>query len=221
MKRPKVWTTFYLRIVLVELEREGDQIINRFLHGHFVLDSIPGKGQMVPPLTFLLTPQLLVLHATSVLQILKNSLICLCSLLAKFRNQTAMSQSFQMGSLSNSSTEKASGSVGSSIGQTRHEGFIDQPSSMRVVTTAMQYSWGHVGQHFHEASEDDTAVSTPQGILKICAKLNSLRSENALLRQQLKDFEETRNFHDLSIPMKSDDTWSHQVKTYAATILFA
>ena len=92
---------------------------------------------------------------------------------------------------------------------------------MRVVTATMQCSQGHVGQHFHEASEDDTAVSAPQGILKIWAKLKSLRSENALLRQQLKDFEETRNIQDLSIPMKSDDTWSHQVKTYAATLLFA
>ena len=104
-----------------------------------------------------------------------------------------MSQSFQMGSLSNSSTEKASGSVGSSIGQTRHEGFIDQPSSMRVVTTAMQCSQGHVGQHIHEASEDDTAVSTSKGILRICAEVKSLRSENAVLRQQLKDLKEMIN----------------------------
>jgi hypothetical protein len=92
---------------------------------------------------------------------------------------------------------------------------------MRVVMTAMQRTRGHVGQHIHEASEDDTAVSTSEGILRICAEVKSLRSENTVLRQQLKDLEEMRNCHDLSIPMKSDDTWSHQVKTYATTILFA
>ena len=87
--------------------------------------------------------------------------------------------------------------------------------------TAIQHSRGHMGQHIHEAFEDDTAVSTSEGILRICAKMKSLRSENAVLRQQLKDSEEMRNCHDLSIPLKSDDTWSHQVKTYATTILFA
>ena len=108
-----------------------------------------------------------------------------------------------------------------SFGQTGHEGFIDQPSGMRVVTTAMQCSQGHMGQNIHEESEDDTAVSTSEGILRICANVKSLRSENAVLRQQLKDLKEMRNSHDLSIPMKSDDTWRHQVKTYATTILFA
>ena len=87
--------------------------------------------------------------------------------------------------------------------------------------TAIQRSRGHMGQHIHEAPEDDTAVSTSEGILKICDKVKSLRSENAVLRHELKDLEEMRNCHDLSIPMKSDDTWSHQVKKYAATILFA
>ena len=132
-----------------------------------------------------------------------------------------MSQSFQRAHQSIAQQNKASGSVGSSIGQTGHEGFIDPPSGMRVVMTAMQCTRGHVGQHIHEASEDDTAVSTSKGILRICAEVKSLRSENAVLRQQLKDLEEMRNCHDLSIPMKSDDTWSHQVKTYATTILFA
>ena len=132
-----------------------------------------------------------------------------------------MSQSFQRAHQSIAQQNKASGSVGSSIGQTGHDGFIDQPSGMRVVMTAMQLTRGHVGQHIHESSEDDTAVSTSEGILRICAEVKSLRSENAVLRQQLKDLEEMRNSHDLSIPMKSDDTWSHQVKTYAATILFA
>ena len=72
----------------------------------------------------------------------------------------------------------------------------------------------------HEASEDDTAVSTSEGILRICAKVKSLSSEKAALRQQLKDSEETRNSHDLRVPMKSDDTWRNQIKTYATTILF-
>jgi hypothetical protein len=49
--------------------------------------------------------------------------------------------------------------------------------------TAMQRARGHVGQHIHEASEDDTAVSTSEGILRICAKVKTLRSENAVLRQ--------------------------------------
>jgi homospermidine synthase len=92
---------------------------------------------------------------------------------------------------------------------------------MRVVMTAIQYSRGHMGQHIHEASEDDTAVSTSEGILRICTKVKSLRSENDVLRQQLKDFEEMRNCHDLSIPINSDDTWRQQVKTYVTTILFA
>ena len=131
-----------------------------------------------------------------------------------------MSQSFQRAYQAIAQQNKASGSVGSSIGQTRHEGFMDQPSSVRVVTTAMQCSQGHVGQHIHEASEDDTAVSTSKGILRICAEVKSLRSENAVLRQQLKDSEETRNSHDLRVPMKSDDTWRNQIKTYATTILF-
>ena len=78
-----------------------------------------------------------------------------------------------------------------------------------------------MGQHKHEASVDDTAVSTSEGILRLCAEVKSLRSENAVLRQQLKDSEEMRNSHDLSVPMKSDDIWRHQVKTYAATIPFA
>jgi hypothetical protein len=63
-----------------------------------------------------------------------------------------------------------------------------------------------VGQHIHEGSEDDIAVSTSEGILRICAVVKSLRTENAVLRQQLKDFKEMKNCHDLSIPMKSDDT---------------
>jgi hypothetical protein len=132
-----------------------------------------------------------------------------------------MSQSFQRAHQSIAQQNKASGSGGSSIGQTGHEGLIDPPSSMRVVTTVMQHVRGHMDQHIHEASEDDTAVSTSEGILRICAEVKSLRSENAVLRQQLKDLEEVRNCHDLSIPVKSDDTWRHQVKTYAATILFA
>ena len=78
-----------------------------------------------------------------------------------------------------------------------------------------------MGQHIQEAPEDDTSVSTSEGILRICAEFKSLRSENAVLRQQLKDLKEMRNFHDLSVPMKLDDTWSHQVKTHATTILFA
>ena len=88
-----------------------------------------------------------------------------------------------------SQQNNANGSVGSSIGQTGHDGFIDQPSGMRVVMTAMQQSRGHTGQHIHESSEDDTAVSTSEGILRICAEVKSLRSENAVLRQQLKDSE--------------------------------
>ena len=71
-----------------------------------------------------------------------------------------MSQSFQKAHQSIAQQNKANGSVGSSIGQTGHEGFIDQPSGMRVVMTAMQQSRGHTGQHIHESSEDDTAVST-------------------------------------------------------------
>ena len=87
--------------------------------------------------------------------------------------------------------------------------------------TARQCSRGHTGQHIPESSNDDTAISTSEGILRIYTKVKSLRSENAVLRQQLKDSEEMRNFHDLSVPMKLDDTWSHQVKTHATTILFA
>ena len=138
-----------------------------------------------------------------------------------FRDSTTTSQSFQMAHQAIAHQNKASGSVCSSIGQTGHEGFIDPPSCMRVVTTAMQCSQGHMGQNIHEESEDDTAVSTSEGILRICANVKSLRSENAVLRQQLKDLKEMRNSHDLSIPMKSDDTWRHQVKPYATTILFA
>jgi hypothetical protein len=51
---------------------------------------------------------------------------------------------------------------------------------MRVVMTAIQHSRGHMGQHIHEASEDDTVVITPEGILRFCAKVKSLRSENAV-----------------------------------------
>ena len=77
---------------------------------------------------------------------------------------------------------KVNGSVGSSIGQTGHEGFIDPPSSMRAVMTAIQRWLGHMGQQIHEASVDDTAVSTSEGLLRICAEVKSLRSENAVLR---------------------------------------
>ena len=84
--------------------------------------------------------------------------------------------------------------------------------------TARQCSRGHTGQHIPESSNDDTAISTSEGILRIYTKVKSLRSENAVLRQQLKDFEEMRNCHDLSIPIKSDNTWRHQIKTYTATI---
>ena len=132
-----------------------------------------------------------------------------------------MSQTFQRAHQEIAQQNKASGSVGSSIGQIGHEGFIDPPSSTRAVMAAIQCSRGHIGQHIHEASEDDTVVSTSEGIWRICAEIKSLRSENAVLRQQLKDLKEMRNCHDLSIPMKSDDTWRHQVKKYATTILFA
>jgi hypothetical protein len=108
-----------------------------------------------------------------------------------------------------------------SIGQTGQEGFTDPPSGMRVIMTAIQHSQGHMGQLIDEAFENDTAVNTSEGSLRSCAKVKYLRSENAVLRQQLKDLEEMRNCHDLSIPMKSDDTWSHQVKSYTTTILFA
>jgi hypothetical protein len=70
-------------------------------------------------------------------------------------------------------------------------------------------SRGCRGQHFHEASEDDTVVSTSEGILRSCAEVISLRSKNAVLKQQLKDLKETRNSYALSIPMKSEDTWRH------------
>ena len=77
---------------------------------------------------------------------------------------------------------------------------------MRVVTTAIQHLRGHMGQHTHEASEDDTAVSTFEGILRVCAKVKSLSSESVVLRQQLKGSEEVRNSYDLSVSMRSDNT---------------
>ena len=49
-----------------------------------------------------------------------------------------MSQSFQRAHQSIAQQNKANGSVGSSIGQTGHDGFIDQPSSMRVAMTVIQ-----------------------------------------------------------------------------------
>ena len=94
-----------------------------------------------------------------------------------FRDSTTTSQSFQMAHQAIAHQNKASGSVCSSIGQTGHEGFIDPPSSMRVVTTAIQCSIGHMGQHIHEASEDDTAISSSEGILRSYAKVQSLRLE--------------------------------------------
>ena len=87
--------------------------------------------------------------------------------------------------------------------------------------TTIQRSRGHMGQHIHESSEDDTAISASEGILRFCANVKSLMSENAVLREQLKDLDKMRNCHDLRVPMKSDDNWRHQGKTYAATILFA
>ena len=71
----------------------------------------------------------------------------------------------------------------------------------------IQGSRGYRGQHIHKASEDDTVVSTSEGILRSCAEIKSLRSENAVLRQQLKDLKETRNYYTFSISMKSEDTW--------------
>ena len=138
-------------MLLVELECKGDHNYWQILTWSFCTKFVPGNGHLVPPLPFLLTSQLLVLHATSVLQTLKKSLICLHSLLPKFRDQTTRSQSFQRAHQSITQQNKASGSVGSSIGQTGHEGLIDPPSGMRVVMTAIQCSRGSMGQHIHEA----------------------------------------------------------------------
>ena len=88
-----------------------------------------------------------------------------------------MSQSFQRAHQAIAQQNKASGSVGLSLGQTGHEGFIDQPSGMRDVITAMQCSRWHMGQHIQEASEDDTAISSSEGILRSYAKVQSLRLE--------------------------------------------
>ena len=78
----------------------------------------------------------------------------------------------------------------------------------------------HLDQQSHKASEDETDVSTSEGILQLYSEVRYLRTKNAELLQQIKELEEARYTFASSIPMKSDDTWRHQVKTYAATILF-
>ena len=87
--------------------------------------------------------------------------------------------------------------------------------------TTTQHPGCHMSQQSHEASEDETDVSTSEGILQLYSEVGYLHTKNAELLQQIKELEEARNTFASSIPMKSDDTWRHQVKTYAATILFA
>ena len=92
---------------------------------------------------------------------------------------------------------------------------------MKFVTRITHHPQGHLGQQSHEASEDETEISTCEGILQLYSEVRYLPTKNAGLLQQIKELEEARNTFASSIPMKSDDTWRHQAKTYAATILFA
>lgn len=51
--------------------------------------------------------------------------------------------------------------------------------------TAMQYSGGHMSQQIHKASKDKTEVSRSEGFLRVCDRMKSLRSENAVLQQEI------------------------------------
>ena len=89
------------------------------------------------------------------------------------------------------------------------------------MRTTTHHPQQHLDQQSHEASEDEIDVSTSKGILQLYPEVSYLRTENAVLLQQIKELEVARNNFASRIPMKSDDTWRHQDKTYAATILFA
>ena len=131
-----------------------------------------------------------------------------------------MSQYLQSAWVPIAQQNRESGSVDSSVGQIKSEGLTVPPRGMKfVMRTTTHHPQRHLGQH--EASEDETDVSTSEGILQLYSEVRYLRTKNAELLQQIKELEETRNTFASSIPMKSDDTWRHQVKTYAATILFA
>jgi hypothetical protein len=58
---------------------------------------------------------------------------------------------------------------------------------MRAIMTAIHHSGGHVGQYTNEVSEDVMELSTSEGVLRICAKVKSLRFKNATLRQHTKN----------------------------------
>ena len=89
------------------------------------------------------------------------------------------------------------------------------------MRTTTHHPQQHLDQQRHEASEDEIDVSTSEGILQLYSEVRYLRTKNAVLLQQIKELEVARNAFASSIPMKSNDTWRHQDKTYAATILFA
>ena len=92
---------------------------------------------------------------------------------------------------------------------------------MKFVMRTTHHPQQHLDQQSHEASEDETDVCTSEGILQLYSEVGYICTKNAVLLQQIKELKEARNTFASSIPMKSDDTWRHQVKTYVATILFA
>ena len=133
-----------------------------------------------------------------------------------------MSQYLQSAWVPIAQQNRESGSVDSSVAQIESEGLTVPPRGMKfVMRTTTHHPQRHLGQQSHEASEDETDVSTSKGILQLYPEVSYLCTKNAVLLQQIKELEEARNTFASSIPMKSDDTWRHQVKTYVATILFA
>ena len=77
---------------------------------------------------------------------------------------------------------RESGSVDSSVAQIESESLTVPPRGMKfVMRTTTHHPQRHLGQH--EASEDDTDVSTSKGILQLYPEVSYLCTKNAVLLQ--------------------------------------
>ena len=95
-----------------------------------------------------------------------------------------MSQYLQSAQVAIAQQNRESGSVDSSVGQIESEGLTVPPRGMKfVMRTTIHHPQWHLDQQSHEVSEDETDVSTSEGILHLYSEFRYLCTENAVLLQ--------------------------------------
>ena len=95
-----------------------------------------------------------------------------------------MSQYLQSAWVPIAQRNRESGSVDSSVEQIQSEGLTVPPRGMKfVMRITTHHPQHHLDQQSHEASEDETDISTSEGILQLYSEVRHLQTKNAVLLQ--------------------------------------